>query len=83
MQLVSEIPGISGSVSTETALAVADRENWQDIITKLLHNDWLSHIVSGYIVRWIVSRWKQAETKNAASLTKAITVIREVVPVIL
>jgi hypothetical protein len=77
MQLLSKIPGISGSASTETALAVADRENWPEIITQLLHNDWLSHIVSGYIVRWIVSRWRQAETKNAASLTKAIAVIEE------
>ena len=77
MQCLSEIPGISGSASTETALAIADRGNWQEIIRQMLHNDWLAHIVSGYIVRWIVSRWQQPETRNAASLAKSVLIIEE------
>jgi hypothetical protein len=86
--LLSEVDGLTGSLDivikssgggsrTETLLAVADREDPKEIIGRLLTNDWLAHIAVGYMLRWIVSRWRDPNVRHEASLAKAASVIEE------
>lgn len=60
------------SISAEVALSFASRVDPKDIIEALLANDWLAHIAAGYILRWIVSRWRDPLVMNEASLTQAV-----------
>jgi len=69
--------GLRGSTDNEATLAIADRKDWKRLAGASLNNDWLAHIASGYALRWIVSRWRQPETQNDASLAKAAAVIEE------
>ena len=86
--LLSEVDGLpelldivirssAGGSRLETLLAVADRENPEEIIAHLLTKDWLAHIVVGYILRWIVSRWRDPNVRNEASLAQAASAIEE------
>jgi hypothetical protein len=69
--------GLEAWVEGETALEIADREDWKEIVKELLHRDWLAHIAAGFILRWVVSRWRDPATKSYASLTVAAKVIKE------
>jgi hypothetical protein len=86
--LMSEVDGLTGSLDIvikssaggsrmETLVAVADREAPKEIIGRLLTNDWLAHIAVGYVLRWIVSRWRDPNVSHEASLAKAASVIEE------
>jgi hypothetical protein len=63
------------SIDGATALAIADREDPKHILKLLLTRDWVAHIASGFILRWIVSRWLEPETRGSASLAKAASAI--------
>jgi hypothetical protein len=69
--------GLKAWVEGETAIEIADREDWKEIAKDLLHRDWLAHIAAGFILRWVVSRWRDRTTKSDASLTVAAKVIEE------
>jgi len=73
---LSEID-IDGSMNSATALFMADREDPKEILHALIENDWLGHIASGYILRFIVSRWQNMETRDSASLASAASSIEE------
>src|SRR5215208_2305123 len=63
--------------SGETALSIADREDWRPLIQNIIDRDWLGHVAAGYMLRWIVSRWKEPETRADASLGRAAGVVEE------
>ena len=69
--------GIPLSADADVALSFAGREDWKPVISQLLNSSWLAGLASGYVLRWVVSRWQQSETRSEASLTRAIGVIEE------
>ena len=69
--------GIPSSVKGDVALGIADREELRSILDQMFAKDWLGHVASGYILRWIISRWQNPATKNDASLTRAASIIEE------
>ncbi|TXL75637.1 hypothetical protein FHP25_13360 [Vineibacter terrae] len=69
--------GVPLTVDPDVALSFDGREDWRLIVRRMLDRDWLAHIASGYILRWVVSRWQQPETQPEASLTRAIDGIAE------
>ena len=88
-EVLSEIDSLSGTLDVDILLkgtsnprlgalrAVANREEPTNIINMLLANDRLAHIAAGYILRWIVSRWRDPSTKNEASLTQAAAAVEQ------
>lgn len=68
---------IDESVDGAVALDIANRENVDSLIDKLFESNSVGPIASGYILRWIVSRWQTHETRADATLTKAASVIEE------
>jgi hypothetical protein len=62
--------GAKSLVAGASALAIADREDPRGLLKKMIEHDWLGHIASGYVLRWIVSRWR-AEDRISGSLAAA------------
>jgi hypothetical protein len=79
VDLLNQVEGLREgiSISAEVALSFVDRDDPKDIIDALLANDWLAHIAAGYILRWIVSRWRDPVAKSEASLTQAVGAIEQ------
>jgi hypothetical protein len=88
-EILSEVEGLMDVVDVDVVLkgaanprlaailAVATREDPGHIIEELLSTDWLAHIAAGYILRWIVSRWRDPLAKSEASLKKAAAVTEQ------
>lgn len=74
--LISEI-GLESQMSGEVGLFIADRKDPKEIIGPLIERDWLGRAASGYVLRWIVSRWQQPATRNTASLRQAAATVEE------
>lgn len=75
-KLVAEI-GLPADVDLDVAISLGEREDHKDLLRKLIVNVRLHHVVSGFILRWIVSRWRNSSTRDEASLMKASSVIEE------
>jgi len=69
--------GVEAQLTAEVAMVMADREDPVGILEALLKKDWLGHIASGYILRYVISRWHMAETRHEASLANAAAVFEE------
>lgn len=76
LKVVSDV-GLRSDVDGDVALSFGDREDPKLLIEHLLGNDKVAHVSSGYILRWIISRWQSSQTRNEASLTKAASVIED------
>lgn len=75
-KLIVEI-GLPADVDLDVAISLGEREDHKELLGKLISNDSLHHVVSGFILRWIVSRWHNSSTRNEASLAKAASVVEE------
>ena len=66
-----EAAHVACSVEGEVTLAIADREDPHSLLKAMIEHDWLGHIASGYVLRWIVSRWRAGKDEPSASLAAA------------
>src|SRR5438477_5000967 len=66
-----EAAHVACSVEGEVTLAIADREDPHSLLKAMIEHDWLGHIASGYVLRWIVSRWRAGKDEASASLAAA------------
>lgn len=62
---------IPSSVDGSTVLLFRDAEDPRQILKTLIENDWLGHIASGFMLRWIVANWQKKDASNDVSLAKA------------
>jgi hypothetical protein len=69
--------GLDGVVSGSLTREIADREDVRELMKKLIETDAVGHIASGYILRWIVSRWQTSDTRNQGSLARAARAVEE------
>lgn len=69
--------GITGHMDIETAVQMADRDDPEAVIVSLIWNDWLGHIACGYMLRFMVSRWQDEDTRHLASIAQAANVVEE------
>jgi hypothetical protein len=69
--------GLKADIDFDVALSFGCREDPKHLLNLMISNDRVAHFVSGYIIRWIVSRWLNSATRNQASLSKAASVIEE------
>ncbi len=76
MGIVREL-GLNGDVDSALALEIADRDNVYVLLKKLSETGAVGHIASGYILRWIVSRWRESSMREMASLATAASIIEE------
>lgn len=75
-KLLSEA-GITGDMGIETAVAMADRDDPMMVIASLIRNDWLGHIACGYMLRFMVSRWLNEDSRHLASIAQAANSVEE------
>ena len=61
-----ENAGVEHLVDGVTTLAIADRADPRCLLKAMIERDWLGHIASGYVLRWIVSRWRAGDGKSAS-----------------
>ena len=88
-EILSEVEGLTDVADVDVVLkgasnprlaalvAASTREDPINLMKGLLSTDWLAHIAAGYILRWIVSRWRDPLARNEASLTQAVKTIEQ------
>lgn len=62
-------------VDGEVARSFAGERDWKRLLDESMQTNSVAFAASGYILRWVISRWQKPETRAEASLTKAISVI--------
>lgn len=69
--------GMTGDMDIETAVQMADRDDPMVVISSLIRNDWLGHVACGYMLRFMVSRWLNEDSRHLASIAQAANSVEE------
>jgi len=64
-------------VDADVALSFADERDWKRLLDDSMRANGAACTASGYILRWVISRWQRQETRAEASLGSAISKVHE------
>lgn len=64
-------------VASDVAVSFAEERDWKRLFDDSMRANGTACMASGYILRWVISRWQRPETRAEASLTKAISVVEK------
>lgn len=64
-------------VSSDVYVSLAEERDWKRLLDDSMRANGAACMASGYILRWVISRWQRPETRAEASLGSAITKIEE------